>query len=61
MDAKDKNAETQLKTHDLATHDELNAGNCPGETLAVMETLGLPKIELRKTPFDAYISYARIG
>ena len=45
----------------IIAFDELNAGNCPGETLAVMETLGLPKIELRKTPFDAYISYARIG
>ncbi len=45
----------------LLAFDELNAGNCPGETLALLETLGILTLALRKTPFDAYISYARIG
>lgn len=38
--------------------DELNAGNCPGETLALMHTMGIHKVELKRTPFDPYISYA---
>jgi hypothetical protein len=38
--------------------DELNTRAYPGETLAVMETLGLRSLRLRKTPFDPYIAYA---
>ncbi|MEP6834818.1 MAG: TylF/MycF/NovP-related O-methyltransferase [Gemmatimonas sp.] len=45
----------------ILAFDELNAGNCPGETLALLETLGISNVELRKTPFDPYITYARMG
>ncbi len=41
--------------------DELNAKNCPGETLALAESLGIQKVALRKTPFDPYIAYAILG
>jgi hypothetical protein len=40
--------------------DELNAKVFPGETIALLETLGIKNIGLRKTIFDAYISYAII-
>ncbi len=38
--------------------DELNAKMFPGETVAVDEVLGLRDIEIRRFPFDSYISYA---
>lgn len=37
--------------------DELNAHNCPGETLALLETMGIKNLELKKTQFDPYICY----
>lgn len=37
--------------------DELNAGIFPGETLAVESTLGLANLEIRRFPFDPYVSY----
>ncbi|MCW3079346.1 TylF/MycF/NovP-related O-methyltransferase [Segetibacter sp.] len=40
--------------------DELNAKVFPGETVALLETLGIRNVRLRKTMFDAYISYAII-
>lgn len=40
--------------------DELNTKNFPGETIALMEVLGVPNIKLKKTEFDPYISYAVI-
>jgi len=40
--------------------DELNAEVFPGETLALMDTIGIGHLALRKTLFDAYICYARI-
>ena len=40
--------------------DELNAKVFPGETLALLEYLGLKNLRLKKTQFDAYISYAII-
>jgi hypothetical protein len=42
----------------ILAFDELNAKNCPGETLALAESLGIPTIALKKTPFDPYIAYA---
>ena len=45
----------------LLAFDELNAGNCPGETLALLETIGISTLELRRTAFDPYIAYARMG
>ncbi len=37
--------------------DELNTANFPGETVALLETLGVRGVTLRKTLFDAYIAY----
>ncbi len=41
--------------------DELNAHKYPGETLALLECIGIKNIHLKKTPFDPYISYAIIA
>jgi len=41
--------------------DELNHGDYPGETLAVMETLGLRNIRLRRFEFSSMLSYAVVG
>jgi hypothetical protein len=38
--------------------DELNARIFPGETLAVLETLGLRNMRIERFPFDSYVSYA---
>ena len=37
--------------------DELNDHDAPGETLAVMETLGLNKIRLQRFPYASRVSY----
>ncbi len=41
--------------------DELNTKQFPGETLALLESIGIKNLNLRKTPFDPYISYALIA
>ena len=41
--------------------DELNAHKYPGETLALLECIGIKNLLLKKTPFDPYISYAIIA
>lgn len=41
--------------------DELNAGEFPGETQAVMETLGLSSLRLRRDPFNPLTAYAVVG
>jgi hypothetical protein len=38
--------------------DELNNRTWPGETLAVMETLGLPKLRIKRFAFEPHMSYA---
>jgi len=38
--------------------DELNAKMFPGETIAVQEVLGLRNLNIRRFPFDSYVSYA---
>jgi hypothetical protein len=38
--------------------DELNTKVFPGETIALLETIGIRNIRLKKTIFDPYISYA---
>ncbi len=38
--------------------DELNLENWPGETLAVMDAVGLHELEIRRFPFDPTLSYA---
>lgn len=37
--------------------DEINDHLCPGETLALMETLGLKKYSIRKFPYNSRTSY----
>ena len=40
--------------------DELNQKEWPGETMAVLDTLGIRDLEIRRTPFSSAISYAVI-
>lgn len=40
--------------------DELNNRTWPGETLAVMETLGLPRLRIQRFPYEPHVSYAVI-
>ena len=42
----------------ILAFDELNAKAFPGETLALLDSVGIRNIRLKKTPFDSYISYA---
>lgn len=42
----------------IIAFDELDNPMWPGETLAAMESLGLPKLRLRRLEWDPYISYA---
>lgn len=44
----------------ILVFDELNAKMFPGETLAVHEYIGLKNLEIRRFPFDSYVSYAVI-
>jgi len=41
----------------IVVFDQLNASIFPGETRAVDEVLGLRNIEIRRFPFDSYVSY----
>lgn len=45
----------------IIVFDELNAKIFPGETLAVMESLGLNNLRIKRFPFDSYVSYAELG
>lgn len=40
--------------------DELNNRTWPGETAAVIETLGLGKLRIKRMPFEPHVSYAVI-
>jgi hypothetical protein len=40
--------------------DELNAKNWPGETTAVMETVGIQNLRIQRFPYDSFVSYAII-
>lgn len=44
----------------IIVFDELNAKMFPGETVAVDEVLGLRNLNIRRFPFDSYVSYAVI-
>ncbi|MBF0611999.1 MAG: class I SAM-dependent methyltransferase [Magnetococcales bacterium] len=44
----------------IIAFDELNAKVFPGETLAVVETLGINKLRIERFPFDSYTSFAVI-
>lgn len=37
--------------------DELNTESCPGETIALLETVGINKLTIKRFPIDPYISY----
>jgi len=41
----------------IVAFDELNCEEFPGETLALLETMELRHVELRRVPIDPYISY----
>lgn len=41
----------------ILAFDELNCSSFPGETLALMDSVGISNIQLRKTAFDPWISY----
>jgi len=41
----------------IVAFDELNTAEFPGETIALTEMLDLMHVELRRFPFDPYISY----
>ncbi|MEE2707158.1 MAG: TylF/MycF/NovP-related O-methyltransferase [Planctomycetota bacterium] len=45
----------------IIAFDELNAKIFPGETAAVDEVLGLRNLEIRRFPFDSYVSYAVVS
>ncbi len=38
--------------------DEINAENCPGETMAVIDKLGLGSLKVERLQYDTFISYA---
>lgn len=42
----------------IVCFDELDHHRWPGETQALIETVGIDKLEIRRLPFDPYISYA---
>jgi len=44
----------------IIAFDELDNRLWPGETLAVMETIGLNKLKIERFDFDPYIGFARI-
>ena len=41
----------------VVAFDELNCAEFPGETVALLETVGLEEVKLRRFAFDPYISY----
>lgn len=41
----------------IVAFDELNCAEFPGETLAFLESIDLAQVELRRFPFEPYISY----
>ena len=38
--------------------DELNHPNWPGETVAIAEAVGIPNLQIRRHPFEPFVSYA---
>ena len=44
----------------IIVFDELNSAFFPGETLALLETLGINQCALRRLPFHPWISYLRL-
>jgi hypothetical protein len=50
----------RLTKGSVVAFDELNMGEYPGETLAVMEVLGLRNLRLVRSPIVPFPSYAII-
>jgi len=48
----------RLTRGSLLVFDELNCRHWPGETLALMETIGLNKLALRRHPHQPYCAWA---
>jgi hypothetical protein len=48
----------RLTKGSVVAFDELNCPDYPGETLAVMETIGLSRWAIRRSPLNPYCSYA---
>ena len=44
----------------IIVFDELNNRTWPGETLAVMEALGLPKLRIQRFTYEPFVSFAVI-
>lgn len=42
----------------IIAFDELNAKMFPGETVAVAESIGIRNLQIKRFPFDSYVSYA---
>jgi hypothetical protein len=42
----------------IIVFDELNAKIFPGETLAVIDEMGINSLEIKRFSFDSYVSYA---
>lgn len=45
----------------IIVFDELNAGIFPGETQAVIDTIGIKELKIERFDFDSYVSYAVLG
>lgn len=41
----------------IVVFDELNAKNCPGETVAAMEAIGVSRMRLERFPTETFMSY----
>jgi hypothetical protein len=53
--------EKRIPKGGVIVFDELNEEAFPGETAAVMETLGVSNLRIRRFPFEPRISYAVVG
>jgi hypothetical protein len=45
----------------IIVFDELNNKSWPGETVAVLESLNINQLEIKRFPFEPHVSYAKIG
>jgi hypothetical protein len=55
-----KNFIPRMPKGSILAFDELNAKSFPGETLALIDSLGVNNVEIKKTIFDSYISYVQL-
>ena len=50
----------RMPKNSIIVFDELNAKFWPGETKAILDSIGINKLTIRRLPFDAYRAYAII-